>query len=391
MEQSRGLGLAPRAGREGAEVNAPHQCDPATQDGAGHPLCSNGKFSLYRASDLHGLLDTSWLIENILPIHGIVGLYGPSGDGKSFLALYMSATIGCGLPWFGHATRKGHVVYVALEGQAAFRRRVDAWAGHMKMEFPDNVIFQFEPFALNKADDPQSLARLINSCGDASLIIIDTLNKAAPGADENSSSDMGRILAGASVLQAETGALVMLVHHPGKDVSRGLRGHSSLYAAMDAVIEVGRDGKRRWWKVSKSKDGVDGISHAFDLEIIEIGMDKSGTPITSCAVVEVEGAAREIQKEPRGTNQKFLLASFKDLLRGLQMMGAATGDDLPTSIPLEEAISRLIGELNIADPRHRRERAREAFNSLVKNGFLLLEDGNLSLPVNEYTHCARII
>ncbi|MDD5366462.1 MAG: helicase RepA family protein [Gallionellaceae bacterium] len=358
-----------------------HQCGASAQGGAGSPLCSNGKFDFYRASDLHGLPDVSWLIEGILPRHGVASLYGPSGDGKSFLALDMSASIGSGLPWFDFATRQGRVIYVALEGQVAFRRRVQAWARYRQLEFPESVIFQFKPFALNKPEDPHSLGGLINTCGGADLIVIDTLNKAAPGADENSSSDMSEILAGASALQALTEAMVLLVHHPGKDLSRGLRGHSSLHAALDAVIEVGRDGNRRWWRISKSKDGLDSIGSAFDLKVVDLGMTDSGKPITSCAVVEVDGpVAREAQREPRGTNQKVLLTSFKQLLRDMQMLGAATGDDWPTSIPIDEAISRLFGDLNVADPRHRKERAREAFLGLVKHGYLELKDGVLSLP-----------
>lgn len=356
-------------------------CDTASRGEMKRRLCANEKFTLYRASDLHELPDTSWLIEDILPRHGVSGMYGPSGTGKSFLALDMSASIGSGLPWFGHVTRQGRVIYVALEGQVAFHRRVQAWAKYREVEFPENVIFEFKPFALNKLDDAQSLGELINTCGGADLIIIDTLNKAAPGADENSSSDMSEILAGASVLHALTGAMVLLVHHPGKDLSRGLRGHSSLHAALDAVVEVGRDGNRRWWRISKSKDGLDGIGYAFDLKVVDLGMTNSGKAITSCAVVEVGGpVASQPQPEPRGTNQKVLLASFKQLLRDMQMLGAATGDDWPTGIPLDEAISRLIGDLNVGDSRHRKGRAREAFLGLVKHGYLELQDGVLSLP-----------
>ena len=40
------------------------------------------------------------------------------------------------------------------------------------------------------------------------------------------------------MLQATLGGLVLAIHHSGKDAGRGLRGHSSLHAALDAVIEV---------------------------------------------------------------------------------------------------------------------------------------------------------
>jgi len=88
------------------------------------------------------------------------------------------------------------------------------------------------------------------------LLVIDTLTVAASGADENSSSDMGLIIEAAKALQAKLGGLVLLVHHSGKDQSKGLRGHSSLHAALDAAIEVIRnhDNRRRWRIAKVAKD-----------------------------------------------------------------------------------------------------------------------------------------
>ncbi len=64
-----------------------------------------------------------------------------------------------------------------------------------------------------------------------------------------------------------TGGLVVLVHHTGKDATKGLRGHSSLFAALDAAIEVSRSGERREWILAKSKDGRDGSTHPFKLRV----------------------------------------------------------------------------------------------------------------------------
>ncbi|MFO1380569.1 MAG: AAA family ATPase [Chitinivorax sp.] len=105
------------------------------------------------------------------------------------------------------------------------------------------------------------------------MVCIDTLNRAAPGADKNSSQDMGLIIEAAKALQMALGGLVLLVHHTGKDAGKGLRGHSSLFAALDAAIEVSRDGDNRAWAVAKSKDGQDGNEHPFRLEVVELGED----------------------------------------------------------------------------------------------------------------------
>lgn len=107
--------------------------------------------------------------------------------------------------------------------------------------------------------------------GAGGLVIIDTLNRAAPGADENSSVDRGNIIASAKKLQNLIGGLVLFVHHSGKDKFKGLRGHSSLYAALDSAIEVIKTDTRREWCVAKSKDDVTGNVYPFKLEIVKVG------------------------------------------------------------------------------------------------------------------------
>lgn len=116
------------------------------------------------------------------------------------------------------------------------------------------------------------------------VLVIDTLNRAAPGADENDAAAMGAIIAGLKALQTELGGLVLAVHHTGKDATKGLRGHSSLHAALDAALEVTRTEDMREWRTAKAKDGSDDQGHPFRLEVVELGTDEDGEPITSCAI-----------------------------------------------------------------------------------------------------------
>jgi hypothetical protein len=147
------------------------------------------------------------------------------------------------------------VVYAALEGEAGFKHRAQAWEAHKGRNLPERFHMVLQPFQLTNPVDVRDLAAVVPK---GAVVFIDTLNRAAPTADENSSSDMGEILQAAKRLQALTAGLVVFISHTGKDPTRGLRGHSSQFAAMDAAIEVSRDGDRREWKVAKAKDGADG-------------------------------------------------------------------------------------------------------------------------------------
>lgn len=323
----------------------------------------------------------AWLIEDLFPETGLLCIYGASGSGKSMYSISMAAAVADGADWFGHRTNRHQVVYVALEGQMGIPARVAAWERHHEQPYPDDVKFVFDPFALNRQDDVTALVQAILRCEGVGLIIIDTLNKAASGADENSSSEMGHLLTGATALQKQTGAAVLLIHHPGKDSNRGLRGHSSLHAALDAVVEIERDGRRNRWTLIKAKDGQEGIGNTFELVVVEIETTESGKPATSCAVRPVEGGTfAPKQREPNGTNQKTVLNAFEQLW--VEMKVAYTGRDQewPSGIPFEDAIQKIKNELINVDTNHRQARAKEALERLVQMGFLIRDDDLLSFP-----------
>ncbi|WP_213269134.1 hypothetical protein [Hyphomonas sp.] len=86
--------------------------------------------------------------------------------------------------------------------------------------------------------------------------------------------------------------MVLIVHHAGKDASRGERGHSSLRAALDVSLEVARNGQQssRELKLSKSKNSTDGATWPFELQTIILGTDEDGDEITSCIAVIKEQA-----------------------------------------------------------------------------------------------------
>ena len=285
--------------RDGGDVLA------ALLEAAREPAKPEPRYKLLTGADLRDLPPLAWRVKGVLPAVGLAALYGPSASGKSFLAFDMAASIAEGQSWFDSRIEAAPVVYAALEGEAGFKLRAQAWEVSRGRNLPDGLHMMMQPFKLTEPQDVQDLAAVVPA---GAVVFLDTLNRAAPTADENSSKDMGEILQAAKTLQAITGGLVVLVHHTGKDSTRGLRGHSRLFAAMDAAVEVSRDGDRREWKVAKSKDGADGDAHPFKLHIETLGVDEHGDPVTSCVVVR-DTAAQDVRavKLPQGGNQRLVL------------------------------------------------------------------------------------
>ena len=333
------------------------------------------RFKLLGGADLQALPPLAWRVRGVLPALGLAALYGPSASGKSFLALDMAAAIAEGSRWFDCRVTPAPVVYAALEGEAGFRLRVQAWEWSKRRKLPEGLRMVLQPFKLTDADDVRDLARVVTA---GAVVFLDTLNRAAPTADENSSRDMGEILEAAKALQSLTGGLVVLVHHTGKDSTKGLRGHSSLFAAMDAAVEVSRDGDRREWKVAKSKDGQDGDAQPFRLEVVPMGLDEHGDEITSC-VVQADEQAEEVRrvKLPQGGNQRLVLEALRPMFKEGHI-GKPGAPPLRPCIELETAI--LAAGARLTCPTDRRtERTRDAITGLVARGVLGCNEGWLWL------------
>jgi hypothetical protein len=254
-------------------------------------------------------------------------------------------------------------VYAALEGESGFKLRAQAWEVSRGRTLPDSLHMMMQPFMLTAHQDVIDLAAVIPA---GAVVFLDTLNRAAPTADENSSKDMGQILQSAKALQAETGGLVIVVHHTGKNLTAGMRGHSSLFAAMDAAIEVKRTGNSREWSIAKSKDGQDGGAHRFTLEIKTLGIDEYGDEITSCVVEPTVGLLYE--SKPLTPSLQFAIDTFQTASIG----GAGVHRDTWRSTFYTSSTAET------------QEAKRKAFNraakELAKSGKLTVKDDVFSLP-----------
>jgi len=338
------------------------------------------RFRLLTPAELAKLPPIEWRVRGVLPKTGIAALFGPSGSGKSFLALDMLAAMAHGREWFGCRVTPCPVLYAALEGEAGISQRIQA---HQKKHgaLPAGFRFMLQGFDLRKPVDRSDLVSAARAAGySAGVLCIDTLNRAAPGADENDSAAMGEIIAGAKAIQAELGGLVLLVHHTGKDATKGLRGHSSLHAALDAAIVVTREGERREWATAKSKDGADDQGHQFRLEVMEIDSDEEGEPITSCIVMGEERAGDAVRraKVPQGGNQRILWDALGEVFRAA---GTYAPEGAPKELPpgrpclrLDDAIAKTQGRLPVETDRQA-ERARLAITGLITKGLIAHQGG----------------
>ena len=309
----------------------------------------------------------TYRVKGIFPDVGLGAIYGSSGSGKSFLSLELGACINQGVEFFGIKTQPCEVTVVCLEGEGGLQRRIQAWEAAHGKPMPLGVKFIIQPFEMMRVEQVELLIQALSKWG---VVFIDTLNRAAPAADENSSKDMGLILEAAKRISSDTEGLVIVVHHTGKDASRGMRGHSSLFAALDGAIEVNRDASgNRSWSVAKSKDGEDGKEVKFRLQRHVLGQDSDGEDITSCSVTP-DNSALFVTRQPNGKVQQAALARIKLEINASRFKGKCTSGRDTKCLRVEEAITAVANTLTTTASNKRRNRANQLVTALIAGNYL---------------------
>lgn len=270
------------------------------------PKKSVGRFGPVPIYDLTLAPPMEWLIKGVLPKGELAVLFGASGSGKTFVALDIAFSVARGNAWRDRRTTRGRVVVIAAEGGAGIGKRGEAYARYHDFDLRgvDLHVITAAPNFLDNDDISQVMAE-INNIGPVDLVVIDTFAQVTPGANENTSEDVGRALANLKLLHEATSAMNFIVHHAGKDLSKGARGWSGLKAAADVQIEVLRhDNGSREIIIEKMKDGEDGIRWGFKLEVVEVGIDYDGDIITSCVAVPAEAPTAAEAEDRSGLKRR---------------------------------------------------------------------------------------
>lgn len=242
------------------------------------------------AGNIEPQLDRPYLVKGWLDQGAVSVVYGPSNVGKSFWALNIAHHVSSGLPWGGRRVRQGRVIYIAAEGGASFNNRVAALENPQFFVLAGAITLTGQ----NSQAGPLSevLQHLAATGGESiDLIVIDTLARVMGGLDENTAPDIADLVRNLDLIRRATGAHVMLVHHSGKEVGKGARGHSSLRAAIDTEIELKRDDLGIIIaEVTKQRDGPTGYKFNYQLRQVDLGRDQDGDQITTCLVEPVDNA-----------------------------------------------------------------------------------------------------
>jgi hypothetical protein len=250
------------------------------------------RFPLITFAEMKPGTAPSYLIKGLIPRVGLTVIWGPPKCGKSFLAFDAMMHVALGWKYRGKRVQQGTVVYCALEGASGFHARAEAFRTRKMAEAADEVPLYLMGAPLSLFADHRALIAAINEqLGDTipAAVVIDTLNRSISGS-ESDDKDMGNFVRSADAIRDAFNCTTIVVHHCGLAQDRP-RGHTSLTGAADAQLAVKRDRKANvvTLTVEYMKDGAEGEEIVSRLELVEVGTDDDGDPITSMVVEPVEG------------------------------------------------------------------------------------------------------
>lgn len=276
-------------------------------------------------ASLGALPRPTWLIRGLLLENSIAAIYGQKGQGKTHYSMAMALELARGGEWHGHRLRPRPVLYLVGEGSSSFVERLEAWQEFHKTDAPATFYSaHLEPAPqLVEGDEMRAFAELVRrrftetGLPTGGLIVLDTFQTATVGLDEISGKEMGVAIDALQALRRATSSTVAIVHHAGKALDRGQRGHSSLGASMETEVEVSKDSSSPNVKARlvKMRAAPDGAERSYRLNLVTLEPTEEdrleALELELPAVMRSVPVATEVESSgapPKGRNDEILVA-----------------------------------------------------------------------------------
>lgn len=332
-------------------------------DGSPPPKDGERKlFKFYGVDEIMEFPDPKFLIEDRILENSFCLIVGPPGCGKTFVALSMALSISTNQSnwWGARIERTGPIIYISSEGRADLKFRISAWGMELDID-PKGKGFRLLDQSVNFTD-PASFLLLVDSLKDLiendlkqkpAAIIIDTVSRAIPGADENLQKDMTPFIEKCGILQRIFDTAAIGVHHTNR--SGGLRGSTVFDGAADTIMMVKYDhetgeGNLYYHKIKACRDHWE---EPFELK--ELVVRQGIKPKTSLVAIPARPASPAPQTQD----------ASQEVYGGRQETN--TEPDLPTCRKMVEAIhGAFVGGYAWSKNRSSRESDRYAPDKLAR-------------------------
>ncbi|HEX2526920.1 MAG TPA: AAA family ATPase [Geminicoccus sp.] len=372
------------ADRMRAVLDEAPRYEPADDDVLVHLRGKARELTTVWSDEYQLILSEPGLVDGLLPSEGMTVLYAESGAGKTFVAVDLSCCIATGRSWRRMDVDPGIVIYVAAEAPESVQRRLYAWRRHHKVDHLPVLVVHSTINFLDTSDTDAVIAKakaIAESHGPVKLTVVDTLARAMVG-NENAPDDMGAFVAACGKIREATGGHVLVVHHCGKDLARGARGHSSLRAATDVELEITNVDGVGVIRVGKNRDESGEATFGFVLDVIELGINSRGRTVTTCVARAVEAPQAQEKRRELGPNEKIVFDALAAALTDHGQVAAASHDIRPGTrvVPTEKWQEAALRYLPHPELKRKTEAFTRSLTSLVAHSHVRHVGGFAWIP-----------
>ena len=276
----------------GPDLHVTRNAEPDRKSAAPGP-----KFRLVPFGQLRPGNDPAYLVDELIPLRGIVLIWGKRKCLKSFWTYDLSFHVAHYYEYRGRGILQGPVVYCAFEGAHGYKKRAEALRRHHKVPDDQAVPLYLVPGRVNMIKEYPLLISAVREqlYGEVPrMIVLDTLNKSLVGS-ESKDVDMGAYIVAAEALRDAFDCVVVIIHHCGYDETHP-RGHTSLTGAVDAEFEVVREGMLVTVRNITMRDGTEGFEIRSQAEVVEVGEDTGGKVLTSLVITQTDAPVAATRK-----------------------------------------------------------------------------------------------
>ncbi|MGV0045526.1 AAA family ATPase [Mycobacterium colombiense] len=193
--------------------------------------------------------DTAWLIDGLLPMEGSLGLFAERKAGKTTTVVEMVRSMLNGDEFLGrfatHLPAEARVALLDTEMTPAMLHHE-----YKKVGMPADDLDRIDLHPLRGRSrlldlrDEATRARWQELIAPGAVIVVDCLYTVLAAAQvDESSAQVSDIIDGIKALAVQCGAAgLVIVHHLGKDPTKGARGHSSIEGGVDTLATIWLDG-----------------------------------------------------------------------------------------------------------------------------------------------------
>jgi hypothetical protein len=250
-----------------------------------------------------------WLVQSLWTSSGAGVLGGQPKAGKTWLALDIALSVASGTPCLGAfpVPEPGPVLlYLAEDSAANARDRVSGLCQHrgVNLNEVDLMLLSTPLLRLDRSDHAQRLTATVANIRPR-LLVLDPFVR-VQSIDENSATEVSRLLSGLTDLKRAFHLAILLVHHVRKNGSghpgQTLRGSSDLRAWGDSNLFLRSRGDRLQLsaehRTAKAMDPVDlalvsAPNHGPHLELVSSEPSSPTNPTLANRVVDLLRASPE--------------------------------------------------------------------------------------------------